>query len=190
MAVLKAKQIVGSDLLVTETDGLRLYDAVSQQLTAGEPVVADFAGVNVVNTAFLDAWIGKLYMKYGEKPVNTLLTVKNIPKDCVRDYIVAARVAIFYRKEQEARGMDCNEVVGIDLVPVESSNLKAVGYDPATGTLYVSFRSGHLYRYEGVPLKVYQDLLTGDSPGAYFAGLIRNKYQTQFITMIDQEVAV
>lgn len=37
------------------------------------------------------------------------------------------------------------------LVPVVSSNLAAVGYDPAERTLYVAFKSGALYAYDDVP---------------------------------------
>jgi hypothetical protein len=60
--------------------------------------------------------------------------------------------------------------------PVESSNLRSVGYDPATQTLEIEFHSGGVYQYVGVPPSVYQDLLAAPSLGSYFQAAIRNQY--------------
>ncbi len=59
--------------------------------------------------------------------------------------------------------------------PVASSNLSAVGYEK--GTLYVSFNSGGLYSYDGVPETVYRGLMTAASHGSYFAAHIKNSYR-------------
>lgn len=45
------------------------------------------------------------------------------------------------------------------MVPVRSTNLSAIGYDPTTATLSVRFLSGALYNYFGVPRAVYEGLL-------------------------------
>lgn len=59
------------------------------------------------------------------------------------------------------------------LMPVESSMIQAVGYDPQTGILEVVFTSGRTYCYEGVPPEVHQELLAADSKGQYMrAGII------------------
>ena len=47
----------------------------------------------------------------------------------------------------------------VDLVPVRSGSLAAVGYDALTATLRVSFRNGGQYDYLDVPVTVYQGLL-------------------------------
>jgi hypothetical protein len=45
------------------------------------------------------------------------------------------------------------------LVPIRSSSLAAIGYDPATRTLRVKFRNGGLYDYLDVAHEVYEGLL-------------------------------
>lgn len=56
---------------------------------------------------------------------------------------------------------------------VSSSNLKAVGYDPATKTLEIEFLNGGLYQYSGVPESVYQALMSASSHGQYFDNHIK-----------------
>lgn len=62
----------------------------------------------------------------------------------------------------------------MEMIPVVSSNLSSVGYE--NGVLYVSFRHGGIYSYEGVPYEVYQNLLKAPSKGKYFAAYIKNSY--------------
>ncbi len=56
---------------------------------------------------------------------------------------------------------------------VSSSNLKAVGYDPATKTLEIEFLNGGLYQYSGVSESVYQGLMSAASHGQYFDNHIK-----------------
>lgn len=51
--------------------------------------------------------------------------------------------------------------------PVRSSNVKDVGYDPATQTLEVGFKSGASYRYAGVSPARYNELLNARSKGTF-----------------------
>lgn len=69
------------------------------------------------------------------------------------------------------------EVPAIAMQPVMSSNLEAVGYDDATSTLAVQFKNGSTYRYDAVPLDVFQQLLTAPSVGAFYSSSIRGKYE-------------
>ncbi len=46
------------------------------------------------------------------------------------------------------------------LIPVESSMIQAVGYDPKTRILEVVFNSGRTYGYEDVPPKVHKELIS------------------------------
>jgi hypothetical protein len=62
------------------------------------------------------------------------------------------------------------------LVPVESSMIQAVGYDPKTCTLEVVFNSGRTYCYEGVPPEVHQELMAADSKGRYMQAAIIGVY--------------
>jgi len=53
-------------------------------------------------------------------------------------------------------------------VAVNSSSLRALGYDLEEQALEVEFHNGSLYRYEQVPADVVQALLEADSLGRYF----------------------
>lgn len=62
--------------------------------------------------------------------------------------------------------------------PVESSNIKAVGFDLPTndgqkGILQVDFKNGSSYQYEPVSWDTYQELIHAPSIGKYFNGMIR-----------------
>jgi len=53
------------------------------------------------------------------------------------------------------------------LVPVESTMLAAVGYDPHNYILTVLFNNGRAYDYFGVPPDEYAGLMASDSKGRY-----------------------
>jgi KTSC domain len=60
------------------------------------------------------------------------------------------------------------------LVPVQSTNIAAVGYD--AGTLVVQFRDQSIYHYEDLPEQVYQGLLGAESKGRYLHRDVRGRY--------------
>ncbi len=59
------------------------------------------------------------------------------------------------------------------MIPVQSSNLSSVGYDPATSTLYIAFHSGRTYAYYGVPAGVHKALMLAPSKGRYHSAYIK-----------------
>lgn len=74
--------------------------------------------------------------------------------------------------------------MGITLTPVESSQLAAIGHDPATNTLAVRFKAkgdapGNLYHYQNFTDKDFEDFQKAESKGSHF---IRNvkPYAKQF----------
>lgn len=67
----------------------------------------------------------------------------------------------------------------VDMIPVKSSDLRAVGYNPQTQTLYVDFHSGGRYMYSGVPASEHAALMIADSKGKYFATHIKKSYPYQ-----------
>ena len=64
---------------------------------------------------------------------------------------------------------------------VSSSAIAAVGYDGASGTLEVEFRSGELYRYFDVDPADADDLHEAESPGAYLNEWIKPRYRCEHI---------
>jgi hypothetical protein len=62
---------------------------------------------------------------------------------------------------------------------VKSVILNSVGYDESTKTLEIEFQTGLVYRYSGVPLKVYDDLMHSSEMGKYFSEKIRPRFHTK-----------
>ena len=64
----------------------------------------------------------------------------------------------------------------MNMVSVSSSNLVTVGYDKASMTLSIQFKSG-LYDYYNVPENIYNGLLNASSKGEYHHAFIKNSYR-------------
>ena len=64
----------------------------------------------------------------------------------------------------------------MERLPVQSSVLAAVAYDPIARRFEAEFRSGEIYQYAGVPAELYQRLLTAESIGIFFNLNIRNHF--------------
>ena len=65
----------------------------------------------------------------------------------------------------------------MERIPVSSSNLMSVGYDPTTQIMEVGFHTPSVYQYFDVPQSVYRGLLGAPSKGSYFHQHIRNVYR-------------
>lgn len=61
----------------------------------------------------------------------------------------------------------------MQMTPVESSNLAAVGFE--SGTLRVEFKNGGVYEYPNTPELHFQGLITAESAGKYFAQHLRSR---------------
>jgi len=64
----------------------------------------------------------------------------------------------------------------MDRLPVASSNIGSVGYNPFTGTLEIQFRNGRIYEYVDVPAAIYDGLMNSGSHGRFFHIFIRSAY--------------
>lgn len=64
----------------------------------------------------------------------------------------------------------------MDREPVQSSNLRSVGYDPSSKILEIEFHQGGIYQYSGVPASEYQGLMSAPSLGQYFHKYIKDRY--------------
>lgn len=68
---------------------------------------------------------------------------------------------------------------GIKRIPVASSNIAAVGYDKEAHILEIEFHHGAIYQYVDVPEKVYEELMSSPSQGAYFMNELKDKFKYQ-----------
>ncbi len=63
----------------------------------------------------------------------------------------------------------------ITMDPVESSQIAAIGYDPATKTLAVQFKhgAGAIYHYPNFEPETFEALRAAESPGKFFGQHIK-----------------
>ena len=67
-----------------------------------------------------------------------------------------------------------SEVIGVKLMPCESSNIKAYGW--SDNSLWVLFKRGLLYKYINRPEKDFWDLYEAKSIGKWvYNNLVKNK---------------
>ena len=69
----------------------------------------------------------------------------------------------------------------VRVLPVKSSNLRSVAYNPTTNRLMVAFKGqkgkgGLAYVFSDVERRVFEELLEATSKGIFFNGHIRDKY--------------
>lgn len=67
----------------------------------------------------------------------------------------------------------------MNMSPVSSESIAAIGYDESTLTLQVEFKNGRTYQYFDVPKHVYEELLNppGGSHGVYLNQHIKGQYR-------------
>lgn len=56
----------------------------------------------------------------------------------------------------------------MEMLNVQSTNLKSVGYDDNQKFLYIEFKHGGKYKYLNVKKSIYDKLLVADSKGKFF----------------------
>lgn len=64
----------------------------------------------------------------------------------------------------------------MERIPVESSNLVSVGYDPATQTLEVEFKRGVVWQYPNFPEHMWFEFEAAPSKGKYFLQQIKPRF--------------
>lgn len=64
----------------------------------------------------------------------------------------------------------------MQLIPVRSSAVEAVGYDPLSRRLRIRFTGGREYDFCGVPESVYRGFIEAPSKGTYYNDYIKDRY--------------
>ncbi len=65
----------------------------------------------------------------------------------------------------------------MEMIQVNSRAIRAIGYDQSTQRLRITFEQGDSYDFCGVPVHVYEGLMTAFSKGTYYNNHIRDRYQ-------------
>lgn len=63
----------------------------------------------------------------------------------------------------------------IEMHPVESSAIRAIGHDRLTGTIHVEFRSGGVHPFGPFTANEFQEFRNAKSKGKHFHAVIRKK---------------
>lgn len=66
-------------------------------------------------------------------------------------------------------------MITAQLIPVESSTIAAIGYDPARTMLFVQFKLGATYSYACVTQADFDALMAAASKGSHFATHVKGK---------------
>ena len=70
----------------------------------------------------------------------------------------------------------------MDRIPVESSNLRSIGYDAASQTFEVEFKSHAIYQYYNVPEQIWMELEAAPSKGKYYSSQIKDRFLSQRVS--------
>ena len=69
----------------------------------------------------------------------------------------------------------------MERVGFDSTVIASAGYDDRLRMLEIEFTSGSVYRYFLVPARVWRELRSAESAGAYFGAEIRGRYPEEWI---------
>lgn len=61
-------------------------------------------------------------------------------------------------------------------LPVLSSSVRSVGYDPEEASLEIEFQNGHVYRYLNVPAAAHRLLMKASSIGEFVNAIIKPRF--------------
>ena len=65
----------------------------------------------------------------------------------------------------------------MQMISVNSSAISAVGYDPHSKIMSITFKQGSTYDFCGVPQHIFDGLISANSVGSYYNSHIRDMYQ-------------
>lgn len=105
------RDVIDSELAVSTENGMKVFQLVNSYLQQKEKVELDFAGINIMITAFLNAAIGSLYgiKEYTPEFLNEYLKLENVEKEdriLFRDVIQRAKEYFADRETFEKNSND------------------------------------------------------------------------------------
>lgn len=80
--------------------------------------------------------------------------------------------------------MPIGPIDDIEREPVESSNIKAIGYSNTRNTLAIEFKSGDVFHYAPVSPELAVELYAAESKGKFYAANIKGKIDAKLMTGI------
>lgn len=81
-----------------------------------------------------------------------------------------------------SRGWDMDNDNRIELEPVSSSSIHAVGYDAARLLLAVQFKNGDVFQYANITEGLAEAFVTSESLGRFYASRIKGQFSAAKLT--------
>jgi XTP/dITP diphosphohydrolase len=72
-------------------------------------------------------------------------------------------------------------------LPVESTDIVSIGYDPKVRVLEIEFHGGRIYQYRDVEPDVHQHFMRADSHGLFFNSSINGRYRYNRVDQADKQ---
>ena len=63
-----------------------------------------------------------------------------------------------------------------DMIPVDSTNIEAIGYDATRRELYIRFLGNRTYVYSDIPAELHDELMRAPSKGSFLNRAVKNTY--------------
>lgn len=61
--------------------------------------------------------------------------------------------------------------------PINSSNIRSIGYDSESQTMEIEFHTDGIYQYFNVPESIHNALMSASSHGSFFHHHIKDRYK-------------
>jgi hypothetical protein len=65
----------------------------------------------------------------------------------------------------------------MEMISVQSSNMDKIGYDEVKQELFIRFKNGSTYKYNGVPASIWEELQSSESKGKYLNANVKGEYR-------------
>jgi hypothetical protein len=78
---MELKDIIGSTSAISHRKASLAYDFVVSQLNMTSRIEISFADLEDLSSAFVNSWIGKLYMNYDPQVLDNKVNFTNLPED-------------------------------------------------------------------------------------------------------------
>ena len=69
----------------------------------------------------------------------------------------------------------------MEMITVISSNIDSIGYDAKKKKMRIVFSSGAEYDYDGVPKKIFDQMIVSGSVGSFFYKNIKGKFSYSLV---------
>lgn len=93
--------MIQSDLAIFHDEGLQVYSYLASLLKSGEKIEVSFEKVERCSTQFLNASIGKLYLEFDQKLVDSYLSFNYGEINLLREKIVEVRDNAIHSKDYD-----------------------------------------------------------------------------------------